>query len=76
MDNRIDVKTLAESLLPRMNESFQKDFKNLISEIDKNDNQDEKWFLLLHGIQQSVKNHSERFTIELVQKVVDELTKR
>ena len=76
MDNRMDVKVLAESLLPRMNDSFQKDFKNLISEIDKTDNQEEKWLLLLQGIQQSVKNHSERFTIELVQKVVDELTKR
>jgi len=76
MDNRIDVKSLAESLLPRMNDSFQKDFKNLLSETDKTDNQEEKWLLLLQGIQQSVKNHSERFTIELVQKVVDELTKR
>lgn len=76
MNNRIDVKSLAESLLPKMNESFRKDFKNLISESDKTDNQDEKWFLLLQGIQQSIKNHSERFTIELIQKVVDELTKR
>lgn len=73
--SKINVEKIAETISKELNDKYVEDIKTLVVDSVHNEygSNTEKEAALLHGISQSLKNHIERFTITLVQEVVDQL---
>lgn len=72
--SRINVEEIASKIAPKLEDQYLSDLKKLVVDATHEANDIvHKESLLLSGVATSLKNHIERFTVELVQAVVDRL---
>ncbi|MCW2277097.1 hypothetical protein [Heliophilum fasciatum] len=72
MRRSVDVEEIAQDILNEIGERYLEEIEAAIALMDDGNN-GEMNAVLLYGIVSSLKCHTERFAIRLVQKVVDEL---
>ncbi|MNC24635.1 hypothetical protein D3C81_358420 [compost metagenome] len=72
--SKINVKEIAESFFQELEQLYKDDIQKLVSdEVAKKETPLEQKLALVNGLASSLQNHTERFTIRLVQEVVDRL---
>ncbi|MZP31289.1 hypothetical protein GTO91_16400 [Heliobacterium undosum] len=75
MRKSVDVEKLAQDILNEIGERYLEEIEAAIALMDDG-NKDEMNAVLLYAIVSSLKCHSERFAIRLVQKVVDHMNEK
>lgn len=76
MKNSIDIEKLVGPIRMELSKQTTSEFFKLAESVKSGDNSTEKMADLLFGIFQLLKNHSEKFTVELVKKVIEESEKQ
>ena len=72
--SKINVEEIADKIIPALDEQYAKETNAIISGLNFDGKEDATQKAeLLHAITIGLRNHLERFTIKVVQEVVDQL---
>lgn len=72
--SKINVEEIAKSIFAELEQQYKSDVLKLaVEEVKKHESSEMQNVALINGLATALQNHAERFTVRLVQEVVDRI---